>query len=162
MGLGRYDEAKTLFTSAYTWAAASDDPRTLAEVWLNRAKIGILCEDWSGSEEALSEAKAIAKRTEIPRVNAQVTRGLGVLALSRTDRAGEARERTLNRAIKYLRRAVQQLEDGGFELDAAATQERLAEALEAANQGDQARSEWQAAEARRAKLRLTAEAKSST
>jgi len=157
MTLGRNTEAATLFDQAATWAAEADDPRALADIWLNRATLAIRTEDWKSAESALAEAKSIAGRLGLPRIEAQVERELGDLALERTDRKADARERTHKRSVRHFRKSVQLYAAAGYELDAAASQERLAQALEKIDRAEEASGEREAAEARRAKLNLSAD-----
>ncbi len=150
MSLGRLDEAETLFSQAESFTSELDDPRSLADIALNRASVRMLKKDWPGANKALKTAKALANKLDLPRISAQVEREYGDYSAGQADRHPDQREKHTKKAARHFRKAIKIYSEAGYDLEAAASHEHLADLFEAASRKNEADAERSAAEALRA------------
>ncbi|MCC6624103.1 MAG: tetratricopeptide repeat protein [Deltaproteobacteria bacterium] len=152
--LGRHDEADAMLDRAVELAEITGRKSTLVDALRNQAQLRIATGQWDRAEAALARARAEAQPLGLARLDALVLRTFGDLEIARLEATGVVGEREgapaaspLDRAESAYRRAAQGLEGAGYDLEAATTVERLADALGLA--GKKAESEAQRERARR-------------
>ncbi|MFO0750199.1 MAG: tetratricopeptide repeat protein [Myxococcota bacterium] len=140
--LGRHDEAEDMLERAVELAEATGQRATLVVALRNQAQLRIARAQWDRAEQSLGRAKAEAQELGLSRLNALVLRSIGDLAVGRMEATGVIGEHgsqgLLQRAEIAYRRAAEEFEQAGYDLEAATSQERLADMLDLAGRKPEA------------------------
>jgi tetratricopeptide (TPR) repeat protein len=139
--LQRHDEALVMLERAIELANLTDRRGTLVDALRNLATLKTALGDWDAASQALARARSEAERLGIGRLMALVMRARGDLYLARIEATGvisEVGSPVLHEAEASYRTAAEAFEAAGYDLEAAMSQERLADLLSLAGRKSEA------------------------
>ena len=142
MMLGRFGEAEDHLQRAIEVAGELGMPRIAVDAWLNLGNLRAKKSAWDGAEQALDEARALAADLEMVRLTAMVDRGYGDLMIAMIEASPDAPEADRNAALQRAQAAYlksgEDLQRQKYDLEAALSFERLADAYRASGDADKA------------------------
>lgn len=139
--IGRHDEAQTMLERSVELAELTGRKNTLIDALKNLGALFIARAEWDRAKLALDRAKAESERLGLTRLSALVLRAHGDLAMARIEATGVVSDNDgplTARAEEFYRHAGERLEAAGYDLEAAASFERLADALSLSGRKDEA------------------------
>jgi len=134
MLLGRNDEARDALQRAIELAQLTGRRATLIDALRNLALLETAEEDWDAADLALARARGEADALGVARLRALVCRTMGDAAVARMEStgvvSGEGSDGAMNAAEANYKKAAQDFETAGYDLEAATSHEKLADLLE--------------------------------
>ena len=139
--IGRYDEAQVMLERSVELAELTGRKNTLIDALKNLGALFIARSEWDRAKHALDRAKLESERLGLTRLLALVLRAHGDLAMARIEATGVVTDNDgplTARAEEFYRHAGERLEAAGYDLEAAVSFERLADALALSGKKDEA------------------------
>ena len=133
IGLGRYDEAEQCLERAVTIAREIEQPRVEVDALRNRGLLLLARQRYDAAQHELDMALAAAIKLGLPRLVGMVHRSRGELAIARAEAAevvGDDARVFLAQAEAALRESADAFAAADYDLESAATHERLAVLLD--------------------------------
>lgn len=139
--IGRHDEAQVMLERSVELAELTGRKNTLIDALKNLGALFIARAEWDRAKAALDRAKLESERLGLTRLSALVLRAHGDLAMARIEATGvitDAEGPLTSLAADFYRHAGERLEAAGYDLEAAVSFERLADALSLSGHRDEA------------------------
>lgn len=140
MMLGRFGEAEDHLQRAIELAKDLGMPRIAVDAWLNLGSLRAKKSKWDEAEEALEQARSLAADLSMVRLTAMVDRGYGDLMIAMIEASPDASDEDRNAALERAQAAYlksgEDLERQKYDLEAALSFERLADAYRASGNAE--------------------------
>lgn len=130
--LGRHDEAEDMLIRSIELAELTGRKNTLVDALKNLGTLFTNRGDWTRAKDSLDRAARESERIGLTRLSALVLRAQGDLAMARIETTGVVSDNEgplTGLAEDAYRHAGEKLEAAGYDLEAAISWERLADAL---------------------------------
>ncbi len=140
--LRRHDEALVMLERSIELAELTGRKNTLVDALRNLGIVRTARGEWDLAKDALLRAQGEAERLGLSRLQALVSRAFGDLAMARMESTGVIADGdtplTIVAEQSYLA-AASRLEEAGYDLEAAVSYEKLADALTLAGRREEAK-----------------------